>query len=391
MKRHLLVAAAAFLATHTLFGQTWQTVDDFQYAPNHQVWARSGAVDALGRVYVSGSGNDTNGTGTGIAHGFVMRSADQGATWSTIEDYIHNDTNRFTYLQGVGFDSAQNIYAVGYAQYIGTPVSTSSVFVRKSADNGATWQTVLDLGFSGSASISANPGTPGFAADSSGAVYVFADIVNTGTLLLKSSDAGVTWTMLHPFTDTTFARGIVCTPGGVFVIGGSVTRKSTDGGVTWKTVDTGFSQTAICTDSQGNIYTGGGANVTTGSGKKAVTTYDWIIRKGASAGATWQTAAAFSINGFSDGPYITALHFDALGTFYAAGALTAANGSGIHWVTTKSSNQGVSWSVSDDFQYTSGSSAYGWFLTSDFAGAVYSGGMAMGGGEHWIVRRRLGP
>jgi len=396
----LALASVLALLTHTAFAQTWQTVDDFQYvpAPSRQNWARSGAVDTLGRLYIAGSGTDDTTNGSGVGHGLVMRSDDQGVNWTLIADYIHQDTNRFTYLQNIGFDAAGNLYAVGYAQYYGASATSSSVFVRKSADGGATWQTALNIGFASSSSVWVNPGTPGFASDSSGAVYVFADIGagNTGTLLFKSTDAGATWTTLRPFNDASYARGMVCLPSGLFVIGGTVVRKSANGGTTWNTVDTGFSQTAICTDAQGNIYTGGGATVTTGSGKKAATTYEWIIREGTAGGATWKTVAAFSINGFSGGPnpsFVTtldALHFDATGNLYAAGSLTATDGSG-HWLVTKSPNQGVNWSVADDFQLVSGFTANAWFLTSDLAGAVYSGGMALGGGtEHWIVRRHLG-
>ena len=141
----------------------------------------------------------------------------------------------------------------------------------------------------------------------------------------------------------------------------------------------------------GNIYTGGGANVTTGIGKKAVTTYEWVIRKGTNSGTRWTTIAGLAFSGYSTGPYLSAVHFSGAGNLYAAGALTASNGSGNHGIVVESQNQGVNWSVVDDFQFTGPKNTYYWFLTSDPAGAVYTGGTAFGGGDYqWIVRRQLG-
>jgi len=292
----------------------------------------------------------------------------------------------FTFLQAIEFDVNQNLYAAGHAQHIGTSSTNmySSFFVRKSTDYGTTWQTVLDLEFPGYNAFYMGPGTIGFAGDSAGAVYIFADLAGSGTVLFKSSDAGMTWTTLRPFSDGSYVRGMVCTPAGLFVTGGSIVRKSTNGGATWQTVDSGYSPTAICADAQGNIYTGGGASVTTGSGRKAVTTYEWIMRKGTNGGTTWKTAAAFSVNGFNGGPnpsYTTtldALHFDAAGNLYAAGSLTATNGSGNHGMVVKSPDQGMTWTVVDDFQFTPADITAFWFLTSDPAGAVYTRGTANG-------------
>ena len=58
----------------------------------------------------------------------------------------------------------------------------------------------------------------------------------------------------------------------------------------------------------------------------------------------------------------------------------------------ESPNQGVSWSVVDDFQFADPDNTYYWFLTSDPAGAVYTGGTAIGGGAYqWLVRRQSVP
>ena len=221
---------------------------------------------------------------------------------------------------------------------------------------------------------------------------MYSDVTGTGTVLFKSSDGGSSWTTLRPLPAGTYGQGMVWTPIGLFVTGGSVVAKSVNGGAAWQTVDSGFSQTAICADALGNIYTGGGANVTTGTGRKAVTTYEWVIRKGTNGGTKWTTVAGLAFSGYSTGPYLTALHFSAAGNFYAAGALTATDGSGNHGIVVESLDHGVNWSVVDDFQFADPDNTYYWFLTSDPTGAVYTGGTAIGGGDYqWIVRRSSGP
>ena len=142
----LALAGTVALVTYTTLAQTWETVDDFQYVPaDSYAWAMAGAVDALGRVYVCGQASDNTGPGQRYGHGLVRQSADQGATWTILEDYIHNGTNVFTFLQAIGFDASQNLYAAGHAQYAVGTNQSSAFFVRKSADYGATWQTVLDV------------------------------------------------------------------------------------------------------------------------------------------------------------------------------------------------------------------------------------------------------
>ena len=398
----LALAGSAALLTHTTLAQTWQTVDDFQYITGSAYnQARASAVDAQGNVYIAGEGYDS----AGVMHAVVMGSSDHGSTWVPLEDFT-SSTNRQNQFNALGFDSAQNLYAAGLTGAMGRPANPHLV-IRKSPDYGATWSTVLELGLSG---YYAQAGTPGFAADNAGAVYVATWNGPSGSIILKSADAGATWSILHPFTDTALVDGIVNTPAGLFVCGSSsgifgavapynlwgIVRKSVDGGLTWASVDTynppGVSTTyqnqvsTICADTQGNVYVGGWATITAGSGRRAVSSYNWIIRKGTNLGSTWQTVATFvppyAVPPGSLAPQdLNALRADAAGNLYAAGIMS-------HWIVMKGANQGANWSLSDDAT----SYANAWGLGLDLAGNIYAVGFAgpstiLGLGGHWIVRK----
>jgi photosystem II stability/assembly factor-like uncharacterized protein len=246
------------------------------------------------------------------------------------------------------------------------------------------------------------PGNPCFAVDSLGRFYVVAG--RTPALLLRSSDGGATWTSGNPFSDGSTTMGIVSTPAGVFVAGtlagpwGTV-RKSTDGGKTWATVDnyygsgSGFQGQlqAICADAQGNVYVGGFANITTGRGKQAVTTSNWVIRKGTNGGTRWQTIANLPVASHVPNQVnpLNALSFDAFGNMYAAGYIT-----GSHWVVLKSADRGVTWSVADANPDIGGSASA---IATDAFGGVYVAGCFVynsttaAPGQHWVVRKQVGP
>lgn len=366
--------------------QTWETVNVFGSYPGYMAWARAVAVDPWGNILVGGQAADGS-----AYHALLERSSDGGATWSTIDDFaVPIET-----INAIGFDAAQNIYTVGCGVAGG-----GQLFVRKSADAGATWTTLLQTNYGGWVV----PGGPGFASDHQGRLYVEGGA--NPAVVWRSSDGGATWTSSKPFTDSSWAAGILCTPAGVFVIGNTGTaplgfvRKSTDGGKTWATVDdytaSGVSGKlqAICADSQGNLYTGGFANITTGTGKKAVTTYNWIIRKGTNGGTRWTTLAIVPISGFSAGN-VSSLTFDALGNMYAAGWLEPSLVSGPgNWTVLKSADGGVTWQVSDLFRFSAeGNINAAWSLAADAFGNLYAAGTATGNGSpwQWVVRNQLAP
>ena len=398
----IALAGTAALLTHTTFAQSWETVDDFGHNPGFPAQAHTAVVDAQGNLFVGGQAGD--GTRT---HALIERSSDQGATWTTIEDYV-DSTNWLTTFNAIGFDAAHNIYTVGE----GTGSADYHLFVRKSADGGATWSTIAQVPYN---NPFMTPGNPCFAVDSLGRLYVVAGA--NPALLLRSSNGGATWTTGHPFSDGSTTKGIVSTSAGVFVAGSlagpwGTVRKSTDGGKTWVTVDnyygggSGFQGQlqSICADAQGNVYVGGFANITTGRGKQAVTTSNWLIRKGTNGGTRWQTIAKFPVRSYvpnlvnplyASALYnpVNALSFDAFGNMFVAGGIT-----GSDWVVLKSADQGVTWSVADAVadanQYTGGNA---WVIATDAVGGVYVAGYlgyssaTDAHGQHWVVRKQVGP
>jgi hypothetical protein len=404
MKTHvstrLALAGAVALFTHTALAQTWQTVDDFQYVAGKNSQANAIAVDAQGIIYVAGQGDLGL---AGYRNALVTRSSDQGATWTLIQDYAYpNPTNHIVTFTAIGLDLAQNLYAVGVA---GINRDTRLI-VRKSADGGATWGTALDVVAAPYiASGTANAGTPGFAADASGAIYVSV-VLNTGlpSTILRSSDAGATWIA---WNENGGVRGILSAPAGLFTADSGegawgVVKKSLNGGATWAMVDSytpqGLSSgslEALCMDWSGNLYIGGFAyiTVTSGKGKNAISTstYNWVVRKGTNGGATWNTLPIIPTGGTQYGCWLYGLGADHAGNLYAVGRVTDTLGYP-RWIVEKGTNQGANWTMVEDFgPWHSG---FAMAVACDAAGGVYVCGGAFFPStlqSHWIVRKQVGP
>src|SRR2546423_13406754 len=103
-----MALAATALLTQTIFAQSWETVVDYQYVPNLASEAHAIAVDGQGNIYAAGYGRTQT-----TSHGLVMRSGDQGTTWTLVQDYAYpNPTNNNIHFTSIGFDQAQNIYVV---------------------------------------------------------------------------------------------------------------------------------------------------------------------------------------------------------------------------------------------------------------------------------------
>ena len=120
--------------------------------------------------------------------------------------------------------------------------------------------------------------------------------------------------------------------------------------------------------------------------------YYWIVRKGTTAGSTWQLSDLYQYSHYANGggywAEVPALGSDEMGNVYAAGCFPDSNGVA-HWLVRQSPDEGASWSLVDDFQYAAGEKAYAGCLGSDALGYIYVGGWAMdlAGIEHWMVRK----
>jgi hypothetical protein len=343
----------------------------------------------------------------GYRSALVRRSSDQGASWTTIEDYTYpNPTNHVVVFTAIGLDLAQNLYAVGLTG-LGAGDATDRLVVRKSADGGATWATALDIAAPNAYNGLATIGSPAFAADTAGTIYVSVQY-RSGNFVLKSTDAGATWTSGNAGA---WVRGMAITPAGLFAaeaLGGpwGMVKKSLNGGATWATVDSytpaGFNGIgnleALCADWSGNLYVGGFAAITVTSGKgrnaTSTTTYNWVIRKGTNGGATWTTPVIIPTGGTQYGCLLNGLDADPAGNIYAVGLVNGA--SGYHrWIVEKGANQGASWALVDNYgPYGPLFTAFATAVTCDAVGGVYVCGLAgLPGGTqgHWVVRKQVGP
>src|SRR5690349_15014115 len=100
----------AFLLATPSFGQTWQTVDDFQYVAGQSAGNGALAVLPNGTLLAAGYGYDT----AGIGHALVMSSADGGVTWSApLDDFTSPALGLDPRYLSIGPDSAGNLYAAG--------------------------------------------------------------------------------------------------------------------------------------------------------------------------------------------------------------------------------------------------------------------------------------
>ena len=364
--------------------QTWQTADNFQYTLDKGSYAFGTGADDLGSVYVAGRGIDS----ANVNHALVMRTGDGGATWQTLEDYNYQPgvTTGFT---SIGVDPNQNLYALGTAS---PGTGGTRWLVRKSADHGATWQTVDDFAY---ASGWVQGPQAGFAADNAGNLYVAGYAYNPSGpqagipvwIVRKSSDAGATWRTVDVYQYNSYGDepvGVVCSAAGVFVAGygdlHSIVRKSTDGGQTWSIADdyaypnaTGSSLGGLTVDSAGNFYTAARVTVTTVVKRVSTTQTYWVVRRGGNGGTAWTNVEVSPNSDFVDG-----LACDGAGNVYVTG--------GPDWVVWKGANQGTAWSVADSFSYGSTSRAYG--CASDALGNVYVCGYGTDAtGSHWLVRK----
>src|SRR6266516_7242144 len=111
MKTHVSFTLALLggiaLLTNATFAQTWQIIDDFQYAPGIGASAISIARDPSGNILVSGSVLEATAPWKGDA--MVQKSGDGGATWSVSDDFSTGGTGG-TFDYGITSDYLGNLY-----------------------------------------------------------------------------------------------------------------------------------------------------------------------------------------------------------------------------------------------------------------------------------------
>jgi hypothetical protein len=378
--------------------QSWQTVDDFQYAGTNAK-PLAVTIDPAVNVFVAGSGNTYPSDPTlGGVHGLIRKSTDGGASWLVADD-LPSMSIGSTYT-GMGSDVAGNLYACGS---FGAAGSARQSLTAQSTDRGLTWNNVDVYAPQGSLPWSV-------ATDLSGNVFVAGYTNNVRSdgstvsvwLVRKGTVGGSSWSTVDAVTNFggALAHAVLCHPSwGTFVAGyanGASTlwtvRRSLDGGNTWATVDAsvfGYAE-GIGADAAGNIYVVG-----TGT-----SSFHWLVRKSSNGGASWATVDDYypcvtvtnSLKPFRTSTtcpntaLANAFAADAYGNLFAAGYLDMGNTT--QWVVRENPGGNTSWRTVDSFNYAGrGSLAYG--IAADASGHVYVAGQGNGatGGFHWIVRR----
>jgi hypothetical protein len=394
----LALCGAVALFTHATFGQTWQTVDDFQLVPGYQSIVQAMAKDPSGNLYAAGYAViDAKADEVAV----IKKSSDGGATWSVMDAFSHGAAKSWVSYSGITSDAAGTLYAAGYDSY--TP--NGSWFVRRSLDGGLTWQTVDTLNLS----VTASPHA--VATDAAGNVFV-AGADHGSWIVRKSADGGNSWSTTDSFNpgNGAYASGVFCHPtAGIFVAGyGTATsgtgrrtttqqywyvRRSLNGGATWTTVDAYVGGTAngIGADASGNIHAVG-YNGT-----------HWIVRKSVNGGTSWATVDDFLLcvtTTSSTKPYGTQTYCynayahgfgaDANGNLFVAGHCSSA--AGTQWLVRANPGGTGSWQTVDTFQYTAGGGNVAFSVVGDNSGHVFVGGWASSAtGGHWLVRKFPAP
>jgi hypothetical protein len=376
----LTLTAALLLAplTSTFAQSTWQTVDDFQYTPGKAAANRGVAASTSGAVFVAGSGADAAGT----THGWVHRSLDGGATWSTVLDVAPVNLLR------VAASPTGDLLAVGTEV-----VANGRWLTYRSSDDGATWSLLDQFTFSRGKQATAQSA----AGDAAGRIYVTGIAIDAQNIqhwtVRRSLDGGATWTTADDQKNG-LAYGIAASPSGVLAVGyisGIWTvRRTLDGGGTWTTVDKYQLDSRYQSGAYALAVNGLGQLYVTGRAQKAVkktTENHWITRTSSDGGATWRTVDDFKVNGLGYAFGITA---DVFGRIFAAG-FTGNNPP--LWVVRASPDAGATWVTTDAFSLAPAGMAQAAAVAADPYGNVFVAGFGMDSGSvnHALVRKLPAP
>ena len=355
----LALLAAAGLFTHAAFAgkptppppppppSSGTVVLDYLYPGGSYAENFGLTVAPSGTVFASGVAED------GIDYrALVLSSSDSGSTWS-LTDNLAPPGRYFWWWDiagGIAADLAGNIYSAGLT-YSNDGIQPDQWYVRRSTDGGVTWTMVDD--FVPGAPANSSGDVTGIVTDAAGNVYVagMADDVS----------GNQAWSI---------RKGV--------------------GGTSFSTVDVVPNSyvSAISAHPTAGILSVGDTRRVVTIRNKTTTSRAWLVRRSLDGGATWSTAESFQL---SNGLYSAArgIGADGLGNVYVVGrGITAATGNTYvnHWLVRKSTNGGASFSTVDDFS-ASGSYAEALRFAATANGDLYVAGVV---GGHGILRKSAG-
>jgi hypothetical protein len=378
------LAAASFVTTTTFAQSTWETVDDFQYAPGKGASPFRITATPDSAIFVSGAAVDA----ANHQHGFINRSLDGGDTWDLVFDLPGTSSD---YCFAVAAAPLGTLWATSKADAVNAKTGAwyGTWLTHHSTDGGATW--ILSDSFRGAGQEAAP-----FCAtvDAAGHIFVGGQVSDAQNRLhfttRRSTDNGATWKTVDDLFSAPIsaAWGITTTPTAVLAAGrlgnSWIVRRSTNGGTTWTTVDSNLPGSGfafgIAADGSGNLYAVGFASIVV---NKATQTH-WITRKSANSGTTWSTVDDYY-------PGATAMPrgvgVDAFGRVFVTGSSAAG------WTVRVSTDGGITWTTTDTFKLTPTGSANAVAIDSDPNGNVFAVGQVVGadGNGHSIVRKLAMP
>ena len=283
-------------------GKTWKTVDLYRPASSDKVcrpfmvrtW--SSTVISCGLTYDS----------LNVGKWMMRRSTDNGETWQTVDDSWRLATGKHASCKSIK-KIGNKIFAAGSAQ------DSSSVYhliIKRSDDDGASWQTVDDQ-----QSISGE----GLGAAGRYIATIGTDIYVSATSTVNS-------------------------------VSGMVTRVSSDGGTTWSTVDTPWYYQAGKTVASWDFMAQGGSLFRSIYSQNSANIYKWLIQKSADYGRSWNT-----IDDYQDGEnhsFAGGMAVD-YNSIWVVGRSSHPTTSKNTWLVRKSEDLGGSWKIVDEVRSSS--------------------------------------
>lgn len=325
----------------------------------------------------------------------VLKSVNDGVTWTQVDAY--NPINGYSDLNGI---SARNGTIIFSGSDRGNVASSNGCngtswftgftqnrfwFSRLSKDDGATWATSEYIKISGTDSLSL-----GVAINSAGVIFTSGVYFNYGTCqtfpVVRSSLDGITFTTVDsPAVAATYENYLgslyIDNTNVIYNYGTLVSRmssgaynirtnfrRSLDGGTTWTnhlvnpSLPEGTTAKIITKDSSENVY----ASVDS--------TFFTFYRRSSDSGKTWSDLGYLP---YPSGYYYTT----SAGLVVLPGNSMVALGSAqasskYHWYAFKSTDAGVTWTMTDDFYSAAGNYYTPSGLVVDASNTIYASGYA---------------